>query len=82
MKPTNRSTRHAVADNSNATDSEPISTPELDHILRVADTSGNIGHQEISNLTKLILKIKPEQMDQTLLSRLAEIRHRVKAQQA
>ena len=82
MKAMTRCANQSTLVKANNKDEERISSPELNHIFEMANKATVIDHQEISNLTKLILKLKPDQVDETVQTRLAEIMLKVKAQYA
>ena len=82
MKAMTRCANQSTLVKTNTKGDETISTPELNNIYEMTNNASVIDHQEISKLTKLILKLKPEQVDETVQSRLAEIMLKVKTQYA
>lgn len=58
------------------------SSADLGEIIELADQAETIDHQQISHLTKLILSIRPEEVDEQMQAKLAGIMLKVKAQYA
>ena len=54
----------------------------LDKIREIADKESHINHHEIRELTRIILKIDPVEVDEFLRGKFNLIMHKIKAQYA
>ncbi|TDR20441.1 hypothetical protein [Marinicella litoralis] len=61
-------------------DDEPLAGVELDKIRVLADKESALDHHEIRELTKIILKIDPVKVDESLQAKFNSIMHKVRAQ--
>ncbi len=57
-----------------------LDAEELGKILDIAEKDGVIDHNEIRVLTRIITKIRPEEVDADMQAKLDEIMEKVKAQ--
>ena len=54
-----------------------LDAAELGKILAIAEKDGEIDHNEIRVLRKIILQIKPEEVDEAMKARLMEIHQKI-----
>jgi len=61
---------------------DKLRAAELDKIMTLAGKKSMIDQSEIRELTKIILKIDPVEVDESLQAKFNQIMHKVKAQYA
>ena len=61
---------------------DKLQAAEIGKIIDLAGKKNTIDHSEIRQLTKLILKIDPVEVDESLQAKFNQIMHKVKAQYA
>lgn len=65
-----------------STDNTATCPQALSDVIDLADQKDIIDQQQISQLTQLVLNIRPEQVDAQMQAKLFGILHKVKAQYA
>ncbi len=66
----------------NAAEQPPTCPIALAQVIDSTDQKDTIDHQDIRSLTQLILRVKPEHVDESLQAKMAAIMQKVRAQTA